>query len=60
MLEPGSPCARRFQEVLADGDLPSIRWWLGWAGRSWLEPFRKLSRRSKGRSKGVSPISYIF
>jgi transposase len=32
------------QEVLADGDLPSIRWWLGWADRSRLEPFGKLSR----------------
>ncbi len=32
------------QEVLAGGDLPSIRWWLGWADRSRLEPFRKVLR----------------
>jgi transposase len=35
------------QEVLADGDLPSIRSWLGWDDRSRLEPFRKLSRTLK-------------
>ncbi len=26
------------QGVLADGDLPSIRWWLGWADRSRSNP----------------------
>jgi hypothetical protein len=29
------------QGVLADGDLPSLRWWLGWADRSQLEALRK-------------------
>ncbi len=32
------------QDVLRDGDLPSIKWWLCWADRSRLEPVRKLSR----------------
>ena len=44
------------QEVLADGDLPSIRWWLGWADRSRLEPFRKLSphpQRAPSRHPGL-------
>ena len=41
------------QEVLADGDLPSIRWWLGWADRSRLEPFRKLSRTLKHHFHGI-------
>ncbi len=45
------------QEVLADGDLPSIRWWLGWADRSRLEPFRKLSRTLKEHLHGV--LAYL-
>ena len=45
------------QEVLADGDLPSIRWWLGWADRPRLEPFRKLSRTLKDHFHGV--LAYL-
>ena len=45
------------QEVLADGDLPSIRWWLGWADRSRLEPFRKLSRTLKHHFHGT--LAYL-
>ena len=45
------------QEVLADGDLPSIRWWLGWADRSRLEPFRKLSRTLKDHFHGI--LAYL-
>ena len=45
------------QGVLADGDLPSIRWWLGWAERSRLEPFRKLSRTLKEHFHGV--LAYL-
>ena len=41
------------QGVLADGDLSSIRWWLGWADRSRLEPFRKLSRTLKEHFHGI-------
>ena len=32
---------------------PSIRWWLGWADRSRLEPFRKLSRTLKHHFHGI-------
>ena len=45
------------QEVLADGDLPSIRWWLGWADRSRLQPFRKLSRTLKEHFHGI--LAYL-
>ncbi len=45
------------QEILADGDLPSIRWWLGWADRSRLEPFRKLSRTLKDHFHGI--LAYL-
>jgi transposase len=45
------------QGVLADGDLPSIRWWLGWADRSRLEPFRKLSRTLKEHFHGI--LAYL-
>jgi transposase len=41
------------QEVLADDDLPSLRWWLGWAARSRLEPFRKLARTLKEHLHGI-------
>jgi transposase len=45
------------QEVLAGGDLPSIRWWLGWADRSRLDPFRKLSRTLKEHFAGI--LAYL-
>ena len=41
------------QGVLADGDLPSIRWRLGWADRSRLEPFHKVSRTLKEHFHGI-------
>jgi transposase len=43
--------------VLADGDLPSLRWWLGWADRSRLEPFCKLSRTLKEHFDGI--LAYL-
>jgi transposase len=45
------------QEVLADGDLESIHWWLGWADRSRLAPFRKLSRTLKDHFHGI--LAYL-
>jgi transposase len=45
------------QGVLADGDLPSLRWWLGWADRCRLEPFRKLSRTLKEHFHGI--LAYL-
>src|SRR6478672_8782544 len=42
------------QGVLADGDLLSIRWWLGWADRSRLEP----SANSLELSKNISTASW--
>lgn len=41
------------QDVLQDDDLPSLRWWLGWAARSRLEPFRKLARTLKQHLHGI-------
>jgi hypothetical protein len=43
--------------VLADGDLSSIRWWPGWADRSRLEPFRKLSPTLKEHFHGI--LAYL-
>lgn len=45
------------QDVLKDGDLPSLKWWLGWADRSRLEPFRKLSRTLKEHIYGI--LAYL-
>jgi len=45
------------QDVLKDGDLPSIKWWLGWADRSRLQPFRKLSRTLKEHFHGI--LAYL-
>jgi transposase len=45
------------QDVLQGGDLPSIKWWLGWADRSRLEPFRKLSRTLKDHFHGI--LAYL-
>ena len=38
------------QGVLADGDLPSIRWWLGWADRCRSSFACKRALRRFGRS----------
>ena len=45
------------QDVLKEGDLPSIKWWLGWADRSRLEPFRKLSKTLKDHFHGI--LAYL-
>ena len=45
------------QGVLADGDLSSIHWWLGWAHPARLEPFRKLSRNLKEHFHGI--LAYL-
>lgn len=45
------------QDVLKDGDLPSIKWWLGWADRSRLKPFRKLSQTLKDHFHGI--LAYL-
>jgi len=45
------------QDVLKEGDLSSIKWWLGWADRSRLEPFRKLSRTLKDHFHGI--LAYL-
>jgi transposase len=37
--------------------LPSIRWWLGWADRRRLDPFRKLSRTLKEHFHGI--LAYL-
>ena len=41
------------QDVLAGEDISSLRWWLGWACRSRLDPFRKLARTIKEHLHGV-------
>jgi transposase len=41
------------QDVLASEDVSTLRWWLGWAARSRLEPFRKLARTIKGHFQGI-------
>ena len=45
------------QDVLAGGDLESLVWWTGWAARSRLEPFRKLSRTVKDHLDGI--LAYL-
>ena len=41
------------QDVLAGKDADSLQWWLGWARRSRLLPFRKLARTIKGHLAGI-------
>lgn len=41
------------QDVLQSGDGASLQWWLGWAVRSRLDPFRKLSRTLKDHLSGI-------
>jgi transposase len=41
------------QDVLQSGDNASLQWWLGWAVRSRLDPFRKLSRTLKEHLDGI-------
>ncbi|WP_231363736.1 ISL3 family transposase [Verrucomicrobium sp. 3C] len=41
------------QEILAQEDPQELRWWLQWADRSRLAPFRKLSKTIKEHMDGV-------
>jgi transposase len=41
------------QDVLATEEASSLHWWLGWAARSRLEPFRKLGRAMKNHLAGI-------
>lgn len=41
------------QDVLCGADREALRWWLGWADRSRLEPFRALSRSVKKHLEGI-------
>jgi transposase len=41
------------QDVLATAEANSLHWWLGWAARSRLEPFRKLARTIKNHLHGI-------
>lgn len=45
------------QDVLAAEDVCSLHWWLGWATRSRLEPFRKLARTIKDHFQGI--LAYL-
>ena len=45
------------QEVLADGDLASIRWWLGWANHSRLEPSANFPKPLKIHLHGI--LAYL-
>jgi transposase len=45
------------QDVLAEADVGSLHWWLGWAARSRLEPFRKLARTIKDHFQGI--LAYL-
>lgn len=41
------------QDVLGSRDEESLKWWCGWASRSQLEPFVKLSRTLKSHWEGI-------
>ena len=41
------------QDVLATAEVSNLRWWLGWAARSQLNPFRKLARTIKSHLQGI-------
>jgi transposase len=41
------------QDVLASEDISALQWWLGWATRSRLDPFRKLARTIKDHFEGI-------
>nr|WP_281289113.1 transposase [Methylacidimicrobium tartarophylax] len=44
---------KTLQEILAQKNPQELRWWLQWADRSRLGPFRKLSRTIKAHLDGV-------
>lgn len=41
------------QDMLADGEEDGLKWWCGWADRSRLQPFRKLSKTIKSHWQGI-------
>ena len=41
------------QDTLAAGQEEGLKWWCGWADRSRLQPFRKLSKTLKDHWKGI-------
>lgn len=41
------------QDMLAVGKEDGLKWWCGWADRSRLQPFRKLSKTIKSHWKGI-------
>jgi transposase len=41
------------QDVLATAEHGALQWWLGWAARSRLDPFRKLARTMKDHLAGI-------
>ena len=41
------------QDVLAGGEVDELKWWCGWADRSRLLPFRKLSKTIKAHWEGI-------
>jgi len=41
------------QDILAERDPESLKWWLSWADRCRLEPFRKLARTIKEHLHGI-------
>jgi transposase len=45
------------QNVLADKDLTSLKWWFSWADRSHLQPFQKLSKTLKEHLHGI--LAYL-
>lgn len=45
------------QNVLADKDIPSMKWWFSWADRSKLKPFQKLSKTLKEHFQGI--LAYL-
>ena len=45
------------QDVLGDKEIDALHWWMGWANRSRLEPFRKLARTIKNHLDGI--VAYM-
>jgi transposase len=41
------------QDVLATAEVSPLQWWLGWAARSRLDPFRKLAWTIKDHLQGI-------
>jgi transposase len=41
------------QDVLASEEVSALHWWLGWAARCRLDPFRKLAQTIKNHFEGI-------